>query len=523
MSPQTDACPDKNGPLSLFQSRDRVSYAEINRRLEERDEPVSRVRTLMAELLDRGVEMIAEEPGAAGDTELNLPEDLHRRDTENALDHYMQQIGRHTLLSGEEEVTLARRIERGKTILKHAVLGTHYAVKRYLKASREVLDGERTFRDLIRVSQTEPVSDEEERAWFERISTARNRLIQHRTRWERIVGDLRESDDDLDDKRSELRQVGSKIVEAFETLGLDDELALAWAEDLQRGLVELVDSGASDRDVLEQYQVDEREGRLTYHLLELGREQMRRHKNRLMRCNLRLVVSIAQRYSSQGLGMADLIQEGNLGLRKAVDRFDYTKGYKFSTYATWWIRQKVTRALEEQSRTIRIPHNKIQKLNRLHRETRKFVQKHQREPTDRELAELLELSVDAVRDLKQIEGPTDSLDRPVGDHGEGELGDLIEDAELTSPEHEVASSGLKRELDQALESLDWREKQILRIRFGLDNTERHTYAEIGDMFNISRERARQIKQEALEKLRESDRLDRLRDYLPEPDAMDSPA
>jgi len=492
-----------------FEGRSTVSYTEVNRRLDEIKHPLTRARDLLDDLLNRGIRLIPTETESLAE-ELNLSERVRGGEAADALDHYMGRIGQHHLLSGEEEVDLARRIERQLMTIR-AALGTHYAVQRYMTASREVLDDERTFRDLVRISQTEPVDEEEQRAWMQRIRTARNRLVQHRTRWERFSADLPST-------RRQLRQVGRRIVEAFETLELDEELALEWAEDLERTLSGL------DPEVENDLRMDEREGRLTYHLIRLGREQMHRHRNRLMRCNLRLVVSIAKRYNNQGLALSDLIQEGNLGLRKAVDRFDYKKGYKFSTYATWWIRQTVTRALAEQSRTIRIPHHKIQNLNRMHREIRSFIQENQREPTDEELAGALDLTEEKIRTLKQIGGRTDSLDRPIGENGDGELRDVIEDSALTSPENEVASSNLRQELARTLQCLDWREQQILRIRFGLDDTRRHTYAEIGEMFNLSRERARQIKQEALEKLRQSDRMKQLRDYLPDdPRGSDSAA
>ncbi len=520
----TDVSPDSNGLAASFEAGESVSYAEVNRRFPSEDYGLPRARALLSSLLERDVRFVREEGDTAA-PELNLPENIGRLDAQNALDNYMQHIGGHKLLSGDEEVELAREIERGRNLVIDTVLSTHYAVRRYLEAARSVLNGERTYRDLVRINQTEPVSEEEERAWMDRIRTARNRLIQHRTRWESLAEQLREGSQGagMDSTRSELRRVGAKIREAFETLELDEELALDWAENLEAHLSEIAGPAPATGENLETLGLDEREAHLIYHLIRLGRERMHRHRNRLMQCNLRLVVSIAKRYSNQGLSLADLIQEGNLGLRKAVDRFDYSKGYKFSTYATWWIRQTVTRALAEHSRTIRIPHNKIQKLNRMHREIRNFVGEHQREPTDEELSEVLDLSVERIRKLKRIEGHTDSLDRPLGEEGDGELGDVIEDAEISSPEHDVASSNLKRDLEELLGSLDWREEQILRIRFGLDTTQQHTYSEIGEMFDISRERARQIKQEALEKLRESDRLDELRDYLEDPDRSSSVA
>jgi RNA polymerase primary sigma factor len=247
--------------------------------------------------------------------------------------------------------------------------------------------------------------------------------------------------------------------------------------------------------------------------MSIGEAKARRAKKEMVEANLRLVISIAKKYTNRGLQFLDLIQEGNIGLMKAVDKFEYRRGYKFSTYATWWIRQAITRSIADQARTIRIPVHMIETINKLNRISRQMIQEMGREATPEELAERMEMPEDKIRKVLKIAKEPISMETPIGDDEDSHLGDFIEDSGVISPVDSATAEGLSEATQNMLAGLTSREAKVLRMRFGIDMNTDHTLEEVGKQFDVTRERIRQIEAKALRKLRHPSRSDRLRSFL----------
>ena len=555
------AAPASSGPLghgdlellSLIaagRARGYLTFDEVNSYLPDEAVDPAKIDALLVALEEQGIELLDSPPADEAETVTNGPSiaatakpAAARRDEaittppsnagNDPIRMYLAQMAEIPLLTRREEISLAKRIEVTRKRFRRAILGCSYSMQATVDTLRRVHEGALPFDRTIKVSLTERLTKEQIQARMPHNLATLDDLLARSKDDFRLLISTRTSDDDSKAARQRFRRARAKALTLVEELSLRTRRVQplmkvlrgmsarmdAIQQNLQAMKVgELSTDDRADmrkelRDLMLATQESPRSLRARVGMLDKLREEYEAAKRNLSAANLRLVVSIAKKYRNRGLSFLDLIQEGNTGLMRAVDKYEYRRGFKFSTYATWWIRQAITRAIADQARTIRIPVHMIDVLSKLRTTAKKLLHELGREPSPEEIADAAGVGLEEARRVLDMGRQPMSLDRPIGESEDASFSEFVEDESTQSPTQSTTNELLKDKIESLLKTLTYREREIIRLRYGLTDGYTYTLEEVGRIFRVTRERVRQIEAKAVKKLQHPVRSKQLENFL----------